>query len=291
MVMKQPVEPKLPLEYPVQPNPPPRPKRDDEAVIRRAAESVLDDVMQHLEGNESERESYLGDLIAAFTDLPNDGFEAAIYLQDHFHYEADMDLCEILDGAARFGKLDEMIREWVEANQIRPQFAIGDAVLVPMVVKVLEQKPGDIERYVGRRQLIPGIVTGIYADRAQYVVKTAENKREGSGFLIDYESTQADPNADPAERPASERAGSPDPAAAAGILPDGAEPAIDVLPEQPDRGGEAEGRSGWLIAMSNWGFLAAFLAALLSLIAAAFVVGAKIDSDIKAIMEEAKRPR
>lgn len=168
-------QPFLPLGYGTQPNPPPRPKESDPAVLKAAAERYLPAVIAWV-GNEwrdEMRDDTLESIIAAIEDMP-DGYERARAL-DNEGWEPDAELVEILDMDHIAPAHAEAVKAWVDANQIKPRFAVGDRIAIP---------PGEI-----------GTISYVDTDQARYTVKTEAFLKKNphcagdvrSGYLIPFE--------------------------------------------------------------------------------------------------------
>ncbi len=125
----------LPLEYPAQPNPPPRPTCKDDRIRLAAVNSIVDEVIDWLgddwKGN-SNRDELIADLLLVINE--RDGYRAARELETRRGWiGADENLVEILAGlpSALMNATDAAVREWVKANGIRPKLNVGDVVGTP----------------------------------------------------------------------------------------------------------------------------------------------------------------
>jgi hypothetical protein len=162
----------LPLAYKEQIHPPKRPGLYDERVIRRAAEQVLPEVIEWLEDDykEQDKDIILSDLTKAFKRAySGEGYEVTKAL-DRLGWSCDAQLVEICNGSALYIARDEIVKEWVEANKIKPKLRLYDRVIV---------KP--------RGEQTVGIIERIYLDRAEYVIKS---KGKNFSYVYPYESVK-----------------------------------------------------------------------------------------------------
>lgn len=162
----------LPLPTPEQPNPPPRPTRNDPRVVEATARAALKDVAKWLgaDYNPDEDAELVEQLMGAIY-YDEDGYARAHYLDSRFGWSVDFALCEILNDADTHCETHKRVVEWVTANGITPKFAVGD------IVKTKKNGTGPITR--------------VDAASALYVVCTDEyvtQHPEGNGgYLIAFE--------------------------------------------------------------------------------------------------------
>jgi hypothetical protein len=168
----------LPLDYPEQPNPPPRPTMRDDRVRRAAAEDILPDIIQWAGPGwrEEEREKIINDLMAV--DHLFDGYESARGLEDLGWSSCDAELVETLDGGWLWMAHRNAVKEWVAANGIRPRLSPGQAVIIP--------------RYGA------GAIVAINAEEATYAVQTEawlkanpEQVGKAGGYAVNFEDAKA----------------------------------------------------------------------------------------------------
>lgn len=163
------IEAPLPLAYPEQPNPSPRPTSRDEKVRLAAVNSILSEVIEWLAGERYDRDNLVADLLAVAGE--HDGYRAACQL-DRRGWSPDENLVDILAGLASavMGAERDAVKVWAEVNGIKPHLSIGDVVIT-------------------RRG--PGPIGKIDEETASYIVETAEHvARFGAGrggVLVAYE--------------------------------------------------------------------------------------------------------
>ncbi len=121
----------LPLDFKEQPNPPPRPTWQHEAVRRAAAIACLDGEVIAWAGVDykpDDREQWIDDLARVMCE--DDGYAAARSLENR-HWAVNFDLCEILDGSWIHAAERAAVKIWVAHNCIKPKFEIGTIVQTP----------------------------------------------------------------------------------------------------------------------------------------------------------------
>lgn len=181
----------LPLSYPTQPNPPPRPKRNHPAIVTAALLSLAKEVVEWLadefDPTEQSVESIAEDLRKAVQySFDLNGFEIGKNLERYAYWSGvDAELVEILDGFSSYlwHERDEAVKAWVAANVIVPPFPIGTKAETPHGT---------------------GTLTSIHADTAQYVLQTPEWAKENpgqlkyptSGILVPFEDCKLVENVD-----------------------------------------------------------------------------------------------
>lgn len=116
----------------------PRPSQFDEPVTRTAALQLLPDVLRWMKNNSSpgdqeidagEEKDIVNDLVDAMSfDL--DSFEICKKLERNHYWGVDRDLIDVMDDAmfAIIKARDGAVKEWVTANGIKPELAIGTRV-------------------------------------------------------------------------------------------------------------------------------------------------------------------
>lgn len=172
----------LPLTYPEQPNPPPRPTARTisvrEAALLGLADEVIEWMADEFDPKEHSREGIVADLRRAIGRSFNEnGYDIAKALDDVCHWTGiDSELVEILDcwSSHIWDARRAAVIAWVQANSIKPQRSVGDRVSCPHGV---------------------GEIGKIELDTAEYVVRTDEWLREhpsqqqhpGSGILVPFE--------------------------------------------------------------------------------------------------------
>lgn len=159
----------LPLVYPEQPNPPPRPTDREENVRLAAVAMILPGIMEWLDDDKAVEAEIVADLLAVMGE--HDGYRVCRELE-HLHWRPNEELVDIMAGLSSVLRTAEMaaVKLWAEANGIRPRLSIGDVVETP---------------HGG------GTILRIAEESACYVVETpAHVKQYGTGttgYLIPYE--------------------------------------------------------------------------------------------------------
>jgi hypothetical protein len=161
----------LPLVYPEQKNPPPRPTYRDEAVRLAGVNSIIDEVVDwfapHWVGH---RDEVVADLLLVAGE--HDGYRACRVLERLRGWSPDENLVDILAGLASavLGAERAAVRAWAEANGIRPCLSVGDLVETPH----------------GR-----GPIVSIREEEASYIVETDDYRRHHpdgrGGYIVAYD--------------------------------------------------------------------------------------------------------
>src|SRR6476619_7955061 len=106
-----------------------RPHYASDQVYERAAENLakalLRDYPNEIQDNASLREE-LQDALTGNAD----GYRIARALEDYAHWEITADMVELFDAAWVLSAHQELVKEWVEAEGIEPDLAVGDKVLI-----------------------------------------------------------------------------------------------------------------------------------------------------------------
>jgi hypothetical protein len=162
----------LPLAFPEQPNPPPRPTDRDDRVRVAAVAAILPEVAEWL-GDEyggTPRDQIVADLLSVVGET--DGYRACRKLERDHRWQPDEHLVDILAGlpSTLLGAERAFVKLWAEANGVRPHLTIGEVVDTPAG---------------------SGPITSIAGAIASYVVQTDEylrrNPDQNGGVLIPYE--------------------------------------------------------------------------------------------------------
>lgn len=146
-----------------------RPNRNDPAIVAAAARKIAE-VCVEWDGEDSAVEDWIDDLIKCCFDW-DDGYRLAKALDDRCYVHVDADLVEAL-GAASYAHSDAheaAVREWVKANQIKPDLEVGDRVSC---------------------RFGEGVIGGAHLDRAIYLfVPDGEREKyaRGGGIHLNFE--------------------------------------------------------------------------------------------------------
>jgi hypothetical protein len=143
----------------------PRPRQSDPRVIEAAAKALAPAVVCWL-GDDSDPDDIAAD-IAKAARYHSDGYELAKELERD-GYDPDAELVDILGGLDTYRPHQAMLKQWVQANAIAPQFAAGDRVVC--------SRNG------------AGTVVEVQAETAQYVVRLDDPKSPnlGTGYIGTY---------------------------------------------------------------------------------------------------------
>lgn len=167
-----------------------RPKHNCDAVYEKATDAILSKVLDWLkEGDWTGDESEVRKEIRELMDRAYycDGYELTRDLERD-GWAVNSDLVDILNDAGwEVSKAhDSLVEEWVKANNVKPELAIGDKVIATT------NRDGDVE----------GEITKIFEFRGQYCVccpslghvKEATKSGVPHGVLVDYERTRLSRN-------------------------------------------------------------------------------------------------
>lgn len=112
---------------------PKRPGRYDEAVTKKVAQALLDDVAEWADSAD-DKDRILADLTKILGDSFDDDGYAISKDMERRGYSPDADLVEILDRASveRYSAHKEVMADWVRANDLTLSIPVGAAVSVKM---------------------------------------------------------------------------------------------------------------------------------------------------------------
>ena len=163
-----------------------RPSRHSKEIATEVAKLMLPRVKQWL-GNDHDREDdeiteQLADVI--YDSIDHDGYDLAKRLEDYCYWESDSQLVDILDGVGHklYSVWEKKCKEWVIANNIKPQFNVGDRI------QWTRQWDG----------IQKGKISGIMRETAQYTIHEDGKSYPGGtkdfplGLLLPYEDVVSD---------------------------------------------------------------------------------------------------
>lgn len=162
------------------PNTVDRPTNRTPAVRELAIDSLLADVLDWLRssGDKCDSEREIAEVRQQLSEAATwhfDGYQIAKELDRRWHWEADSELVDVLDGWHGYVWSAERkaVAKWVETYDIKPAFAIGDAVTA---------KWGGDD--------IVGVVHAIDTKHATYSIERTDEPKDGSWSLVKFEDTK-----------------------------------------------------------------------------------------------------
>ena len=165
----------------------PKPTRSTSEVIDRAIKKLLPKLVRWIkangEGGDETNEQLQADVKKALR-YDHDGYALARNL-DSAGWSPDAELVEILDDYSSMihNAVDQCVKEWVEANGIKPKLAIGTKVALPESwCKSHFKWLGG--QGIGEITAIPDYKAGSYALRAPW-------QDEGTAYILDFAEVEA----------------------------------------------------------------------------------------------------
>ncbi|NJL70549.1 MAG: hypothetical protein HC888_02495 [Candidatus Competibacteraceae bacterium] len=150
-----------------------RPDIHDKTLIEEAVRHSqnLNCVMMDVEEEDGEKDSVVNDIVAAFGDNPDDGYEVVKYLENRRYWEGSSELVDAFN--SMFFDIsrthEKWVKQWVIENHIKPALKVGDDVV--------------LKNFNCRGKDVRGKVVEIFTDKAEYIIFCAElgHVRSGTG--------------------------------------------------------------------------------------------------------------
>lgn len=140
-------------------------------LLKQAAEIIIN---QWSDDNAED----IADDLAMLVPFSGNGFELGKEIEKlNCYYDVDLSFCEFLENLFHSYQIeiDKNVKDWVKAHSIKPKFEKGQKV-------ILKNKLAGIPAHT------PVYITGLYEDRAIYLI--SEDKNKNGGYLVAYEKLE-----------------------------------------------------------------------------------------------------